>query len=100
MSGATTIRFRDMQGSFLTSCVIQAFLLLLSSLIMDGGEIFTFFLIAIVAHWAMFIMIFTRRRDYLTPADVLFIKAGFLIILLAMPLLLWPLHALFLVLQR
>ena len=83
---STPRRLKDMWGDIKTSVVIQILLLVLTSIIMDGGRSFTFMLIPIVAHWIVFLLIAFRRRNHLTRGDTILIKAGFLIFLVALPL--------------
>jgi hypothetical protein len=51
---------------------------------MDGGLIFRFTLIPIAAHWVLFLLIAFQRRNHLTRTDIILIKAGYLIFLVAM----------------
>jgi FtsH-binding integral membrane protein len=79
--------------SIVHSALIQAVLLILASLIMDGGGVFSVFLVAVATHWIVFALIALRRRNHLTGTDRVLITAGFAIYLAILPLLSLMLHA-------
>jgi len=87
ITGADPIRLKDLQPAIINSAIIQAVLLILGSLIMDTGIIFSRFLFAVIAHWVIFGLIALQRRNGLTGADRVLVTWGFAIYLVVMPLL-------------
>lgn len=73
--------------------IIQAILLILSGLILDGGLCAQFVLFASLLWWIGCAFILVRRPKSTTPTDVVFLKLGFLILLpvvvLSLPLWGW-----------
>ena len=64
----------------------QAFLGVLTSMILDGGQIFSFWLIAIVAYLVPAIMIIYRNSKSVNKVDLFYLKFGSLIILILAPI--------------
>jgi|GEM_PF-2732437 len=89
ITGIDPIRLKDLQPAIINSVIIQAMLLILGSLIMDTGIIFSTFLYAVIAHWVVFALIALQRRNGLTRADRVLVTWGFAIYLVIMPLLAW-----------
>ncbi len=61
--------------------VLQLFLLLLSSAVMDGGQCSQWVLLSMIPFWFLAGLIFIRRLGTITKIDGLFIRWGYLIIL-------------------
>lgn len=59
--------------------VQQLVVLVMSSLILDGGVIFQVFSYAALAYWVCIAIILIRRRRQLTPVDRIVIRIGFLV---------------------
>lgn len=62
--------------------LLQVPLLLITSMILDGGIIFRRFLIASVAFFILMLIVRLRRGAEMTDTDILFAKWGYLPILL------------------
>jgi hypothetical protein len=54
-----------------------------SALLLDGGRVFGFFKVAFVGHWIAILMIIGRRPMSPTKADILIVRWGVLLLLLA-----------------
>jgi len=100
ITGVQPIRLKDLQPAIINSAIIQAVLLILGSLIMDTGIIFSFFLFAVAAHWIVFTLIALQRRNNLTATDRVLLTGGFAIYLVCLPLLGWTVHIIDLALHR
>ena len=72
--------FRD---AIVFTLVQQLPLLLLSAMILDGGLVFKRVAIASLAFWILTLIIMLRRGRNIAKSDLLFIKWGYLPILLA-----------------
>jgi hypothetical protein len=75
---ATAWRSED----FVFALVQQAVLLLLTSLVLDGGFLFRVCLTAVTAHWIWIGTAVVRRRTSPTAWDIALVKFGFLLCLL------------------
>lgn len=91
--GTHPIRLKDQQPAILSSAITQAALLILGSLIMDTGIIFSYVLFAVIAHWLVFALIALQRRNNLTVIDRVLLTWGVAIYLVALPLLGWTVRA-------
>lgn len=69
----------ELRRSLLFSIVVQLIILLLASLVLDGGHLLRMCLIAVAAHWLTVGIILARRRSALTRADTFMIRLAFLI---------------------
>lgn len=98
--GTHPTRLKDLQPAMLNSAAIQAVLLILASLIMDTGILFSYVLFAVAAHWIVFALIALQRRNYLTAADRALLIWGFAIYLAILPLLGWMVHVIDLLLHH
>ena len=58
--------------------VQQLVVLVIASLVLDGGMIFQVFSYAALAYWVCVGIILIRRRRHLTPIDKIVIRVGFL----------------------
>ena len=70
------------RSALVFSLVLQLPLLFLAALILDGGQIFKRFAIASVAIWILVLIFGIRRGSRMTDTDILFVKWGYLPILL------------------
>ncbi len=60
----------------------QAVVLVLSSLVLDGGQIFRVCAIAALGYWIAVVVIMWRRPVSPTPTDLGFIRYGFWLLIL------------------
>ena len=67
-----------LSGAIRLAMIQQLPLLFLASLILDRGAIFTHFLIAAVGYWIAAMAIIIRRRLKATKSDIMFLKWGYL----------------------
>ena len=67
--------YRSVRASVLSQ---QAAVLLLASMILDGGDILSMCLVALVGFWAGAVIICARRPQTPTRLDLLFIRFGYL----------------------
>jgi hypothetical protein len=68
-----------MKTTLRNTLIVQAALLLWTSIILDGGALFTLVRGGIIAHWATVAYLAARRRNALTPFDQVLILTGYLI---------------------
>ena len=61
----------------LSVLIQQAVVLLLTSMVLDGGDIFNMCLIALVAFWVGALIIGVRRPQTPTRSDLVFIRFGY-----------------------
>jgi hypothetical protein len=61
--------------------LVQAVFGLLFGALLDGGVMLTCFLVPVPAYWASVALLLARRRGRLRPADVAYIKGGWIVIL-------------------
>lgn len=73
----------EQSGTLRQACgiaiVVQVVILLVLSLILDGGELARSFLACIVIHWLSVLVIWIRRGKRLTTIDMAIVKAGFIV---------------------
>ena len=65
---------------------IQVILVLFGNVVLDGGHLFRFCLIVVVAHWIGALFILLRRRKALTWWDRLYIRFGIFPMLVIVPI--------------
>jgi hypothetical protein len=61
--------------------LVQAVFGLLFATLLDGGVMVTCYLVPVPAYWASVALLLARRRGRLRPADVAYIKVGWIAIL-------------------
>jgi hypothetical protein len=66
-----------------TALLQQGIVLVLAAMVLDGGLTYIAAIVAVVAYWLAFGIIILRRPCLPTPADVLFMRYGFLLVSLA-----------------
>jgi hypothetical protein len=62
-----------------TALLQQGIVLILTALLLDGGQTFSSAVIALVAHWLTVIILVCRRPSSPTEGDVLLVRYGFLL---------------------
>jgi hypothetical protein len=75
----------EVPPAVLTGIGVQAFLFLLTALVLDHGRTNQFCCIGLIAHWLGVLMILGRRPRSPTQGDLWFIRWGAVLLLLAMP---------------
>lgn len=70
-------------SAFRTGICLEAAMGILTALILDGGETFKFFGVALLAHWIGMILILWRRPLSPTKFDLSFIRIGIIPLLVA-----------------
>jgi hypothetical protein len=65
------------EGTLKTMAAMQIGILFITSMIMDGGELFRMSAIAAAAYWSGVLIVMFRRRFSLTDTDVYLLKFGF-----------------------
>jgi len=84
MQGDVTMRLEtkyreQFKESIFSSIVLQLILLLLSSLVLDGGILFALIEIVSVAYWVAAVIILVFRFKKLTETDFFYLKWGIFI---------------------
>jgi hypothetical protein len=67
------------------SFAYQLFLLLMSAMILDGGQCAQYMFVSMVAFWGAVIVLILRRRWNPSIIDILYIKWGIFPVLLSVP---------------
>lgn len=76
----------DLYGPSARDCVLlQGIIALLTGMILDGGMCLQWALIAAAAHWGAVIVIIARRPVTPTKWDLVFIRVGYLLMLVLTP---------------
>ena len=73
----------NLKEAVVTGIVIDIFLLIVSGLIMDGGQIARITLYLVVGHWTGNALIILRRKSKMTKMDRDFIRFGLIILAVA-----------------
>ena len=88
-------RLMRMHQALRVQAIIQAMLLLITSLILDTGRVFTYTLFIVTSYWLLVAIIYLRHRNNLSKFDVAVSTFGFpLVAVLIIPAVwLWHLVA-------
>ena len=76
MDGRSAIKVASIKGSINCSLILQAILLVLGAVTLDGGTAFRIVCYAILAYWIAVSIIMIRRIHRLTLMDRIFICCG------------------------
>jgi hypothetical protein len=76
----------SLTSSLKTGVIIQVFLFILTALMLDGGQLFRQFLLAMVGYWIGVAFIFVRRESTPKKTDHFFLRYGSLVLLLLAPM--------------
>ena len=68
-----------------TAVIVQMILLVLTALMLDGGQMFRLCLMAVVVHWIGIGIVAVRRGAVPTTLDLLFMRYGAVILTIAAP---------------
>jgi hypothetical protein len=66
--------------SIVFACIQQGAFLILGGLMLDFGTVLRSVFCSMLAYWMGVAFIFARRRDRITPSDMLFVRWGFLML--------------------
>lgn len=81
MTEKKTFRLQELRRQLIIPVILQLLMLLLASLILDGGVILRLCTIAVIGHWITVLYLALRRRNKLTEVDTMLIRWGFLFFL-------------------
>jgi hypothetical protein len=79
MSSDHPFTFRGMRRHLVQSLVIQAMLLILASLVLDGGFFASIVISGIIVHWLVVAIMAVRRSHALTLSDAILIRMGYVL---------------------
>ncbi len=85
---------KEWKSAFQTAIILQAFIIFLAALVLDGGLILHGCVVAALAYWAMAAVIVLRRHNAPTQSDLRAISCGYLVILFVVQLIGQPIWAL------
>ncbi len=74
------------------SVCIQAILLLLTAIMLDGGDLFKFMLLPAIAYWMALGLIMLRRDMNVTWSDRMVLRWGSFTMLVLVALIMWRAH--------
>ena len=85
MENAAGVVSVSLKGSIVVSLVQQAFFVLLGGMTLDDGTAGRIVFCSVVAYWMGLLIVVVRRNHRFTPADRLYARWGFLVLLVITP---------------
>ena len=76
----------SLKSALKTGVVLQAVLFVVTACMLDGGQLFSQFLVAMIGYWLGVAFIVARRGMTPSKLDLLFIRYGSLVLLVLAPL--------------